>query len=82
MPGCLSGLLLKCVEDVNGFFESCDVNNPEFIFRVDADFTNSRTDHHHGSPIFRFKAALHAIQLIASLFARILCESVEKGTRL
>src|SRR2546427_13234773 len=75
MFGCLSGLLLKCVEDVNGLFESCDVNNPEFILSMDADFANSCANDRHRFPIARFKAALHSIQLVAGLLSRILRKS-------
>ena len=63
---------MKGMEDVNRLLKCRNVDNPEFIIGVDADLTDSKADRGHRFPIAGFKSALHSIQLIAGLFARVL----------
>src|SRR5438105_5032707 len=82
MLGCLLSLFLKSMKDVNRFLESCDINDLEFIFCMNTDFTNFSVNDRHRFPIFGFKAVLDFIQLIPGLFTRILGKSVNNIKKL
>ena len=69
------------MEDVNCFLKARDVNDSEFIFRMNSDFTNTRANCCHGFPVRGVKTPLQAAQLITDLLAGEIWEFLDNLKR-
>jgi len=53
------------VKDIQNLLKLCDIDDPIFVLRMDADFTDTGTNPMQGLPVFRIEPFLKAIDLVS-----------------
>ena len=65
------GFLYECVLHINGFLELGDRDQPVFVFGMDANFPDARTDARLGFPVLWVIPELYPEQFLAGDAARV-----------